>query len=75
MLTPRQREVAELVAEGLSNAEIAQRTRLRLRTVENYLGEIYLYYGIEAGPTGANRVKLVDTIRDDLQLQAMMGEI
>jgi DNA-binding NarL/FixJ family response regulator len=36
-LTDRQREVAELVAEGLSNEEIAQRLFLSLATVKSHL--------------------------------------
>jgi DNA-binding CsgD family transcriptional regulator len=36
-LTPRQREVAELVAAGLSNKEIADRLITSVRTVEGHL--------------------------------------
>jgi DNA-binding CsgD family transcriptional regulator/tetratricopeptide (TPR) repeat protein len=36
-LTPRQREVAELVAAGLSNKEIADRLYMSVRTVEGHL--------------------------------------
>ena len=35
-LSPRQREVMELVADGLSNKQIAQRLGISSRTVENY---------------------------------------
>jgi len=35
-LSPRQREVMKLVAEGLSNKQIAQRLGISSRTVENY---------------------------------------
>jgi two-component system, LuxR family, response regulator FixJ len=35
-LSPRQKEVMHLVAEGLSNKEVALRLRISPRTVENY---------------------------------------
>jgi DNA-binding CsgD family transcriptional regulator len=37
MLTSRQRQVAQLVALGLTNAEIAERLRIGRRTVESHL--------------------------------------
>lgn len=73
-LTPRQRECAYLVAEGCSNAEIAERLTLTPKTAGTYMGYIYRYYGVDPGLTGGNRIKLVDVIREDLQQQAMMGE-
>jgi two-component system response regulator DevR len=39
-LNPRQREVLRLVAEGLSNREIAARTQLSEHTVKGYVEEI-----------------------------------
>ncbi|MBA3266589.1 MAG: response regulator transcription factor [Nocardioidaceae bacterium] len=40
MLTPREREVAELVAQGLTNREIAARLYLSERTAENHVQHI-----------------------------------
>ena len=39
-LTPRQREIAMLVAAGLTNNQIAERLILAPRTVRNYVGHI-----------------------------------
>jgi DNA-binding CsgD family transcriptional regulator len=45
-LTPRQLEIAELVSEGSSNAEIAERLFLSVRTVTSHLDHIYTRLGI-----------------------------
>lgn len=45
-LTPRQREVLQLIAEGLSNAEIAGRLHLSEGTVKNTVSEIYGRLGV-----------------------------
>ena len=39
-LTPREREVAALVAEGLTNREIAERLYLSERTAQNHVQHI-----------------------------------
>jgi DNA-binding NarL/FixJ family response regulator len=45
-LTPREREIAALVAEGLTNAEIAERLTLTPGTVGNHLGHILRTLGV-----------------------------
>lgn len=45
-LTPRQAQVLALLAEGLSNAEIASRLFLSLRTVENHVSAILTKLGV-----------------------------
>jgi DNA-binding CsgD family transcriptional regulator len=52
LLTPRHREVATLIAEGLSNEAIAERLVLTPGTVANHLGSILQRLGFE------NRVQI-----------------
>ncbi|MGC5616755.1 LuxR C-terminal-related transcriptional regulator [Georgenia sp. Z1491] len=40
-LTPREREIAVMVVDGLSNASIARHHRISVRTVEGHLGQVY----------------------------------
>jgi RNA polymerase sigma factor (sigma-70 family) len=40
-LTPREREVLAVLAEGLSTRQIANRLGLSVRTVETHIGKIY----------------------------------
>jgi DNA-binding NarL/FixJ family response regulator len=40
-LTPREREILELIAAGLTNAAIADRLYLSPKTVGNRVGEIF----------------------------------
>jgi DNA-binding CsgD family transcriptional regulator len=45
-LTPRQRDVAVLVAEGLANRQVADKLGVGLRTVESHLEEVYRRLGL-----------------------------
>ena len=47
-LSSREREVLELVTQGLSNKEIGQRLFLSLRTVENHLAATYSKLGVRS---------------------------
>jgi DNA-binding CsgD family transcriptional regulator len=47
-LTTREREVAELVATGLANKEVAARLHVSLRTVEATLSKVYAKLGVRS---------------------------
>jgi DNA-binding NarL/FixJ family response regulator len=47
MLTSRQREILELVAEGLSNSQIAKRLYLSESTIKQHLGLAYKLLGVK----------------------------
>jgi DNA-binding CsgD family transcriptional regulator len=47
-LTPAQTRVAELVAAGLTNPEVARKLHMSLRTVESHLSRVYREYGVRS---------------------------
>ncbi len=58
-LTPREREVLSLMAEGLANAGIARRLWLTDRTVETHVTSIMSKLGLESNPDENRRVLAV----------------
>ncbi len=58
-LTARQREVLELIAQGYSNAGVAERLHLGVKSVENYINTIYQQLGIGQNEPIHARVKAV----------------
>jgi DNA-binding NarL/FixJ family response regulator len=58
-LTPREREVLCLLAEGLSNRAIADRLFVTARTVEAHVKQIFLKLGLDLNPDSHRRVLAV----------------
>lgn len=60
-LAPRQREVLQLMAEGYSNAAIAERMTITPKSVETYVNAIYQELGLsgEAGVSARVRATLI----------------
>lgn len=56
-LTTREREIAELVAAGLANKEIAARLFVSVRTVEANLSKVYAKLGVRSRTELAGRLK------------------
>ena len=59
--SPRERQIATLLANGCSNQEIANRLGLRLQTVKNHLSRIYRKLGVP------NRVQLAVLVVNESQ--------
>jgi DNA-binding NarL/FixJ family response regulator len=58
-LTDREREVLELMAQGMSNAGIAERLFLSPKTVERHIGSVFTKLGLDADEEGHRRVLAV----------------
>jgi DNA-binding NarL/FixJ family response regulator len=55
-LTPRERDVLALLAEGMSNQGIAESLRVGSAAVEKHVTSIFQKLGLEVSPTGHRRV-------------------
>jgi len=65
VLTPRQREVLQLVAEGHSNKEIASRLNVALKTVETHRTELMDRLGIHGVASLVRYAILVGLVRPE----------
>lgn len=61
-LTPREKEVAQLILQGLSNEEIANELSLTVKTIQNYINSLYTYYNLHH--TNGARMKLILAIKN-----------
>jgi DNA-binding NarL/FixJ family response regulator len=64
-LTPRQREVLDLVIEGLSNKEIAERLVLAEATVKVHITAILRAYGV------SNRTKAISAVQREREKESL----
>jgi DNA-binding NarL/FixJ family response regulator len=60
-LTPREREVLQLLAEGLTNQAIADRTGITLRSAEKHVSSIFVKLGLP--DTGSDHRRVLAAIR------------
>lgn len=60
-LSPRERDVLSLVAEGMSNAGVAERLHIAERTVETHVTAIFQKLGLTDDPVSHRRVRAVLT--------------
>jgi DNA-binding NarL/FixJ family response regulator len=58
-LTPREREVLELMAEGRSNQAISERMYVTMRAVEKHVTSIFAKLRLPASPEQHRRVLAV----------------
>jgi DNA-binding CsgD family transcriptional regulator len=58
-LSPREHQVLELIARGLSNAAICQELHLSIKTVEPIIGAIFTKLGLDADSANNRRVLAV----------------
>jgi DNA-binding NarL/FixJ family response regulator len=58
-LTPREREVLELMAQGRSNQGIADKLVITLRSAEKYVSSIFSKLGLPSGESDSRRVLAV----------------
>jgi len=72
-LTPRERQIVELLLQGYETRDMAKTLGIANRSVKQHLNNMYDRYGID---TGVKRVKLAVLIyKEDLCLQDTKGSV
>ena len=61
-LTPREREVLDLVAEGLRNADVAERLSIAPGTVRRHLENAYAKLGVHTRTAAVARLRRRDLL-------------
>lgn len=61
-LSPREREVLALMAEGWSNRAIGERLDVELKTVETHVSRVFTKLRLDADRAGNRRVRAVLTL-------------
>jgi LuxR family maltose regulon positive regulatory protein len=61
-LTPREKEVLELLAAGLSNREIGEQLVISPQTVKKHTGNIYGKLGVSSRTEAAARARALDLL-------------
>ena len=64
-LTPRERQIAFLAAQGLTNRQIGAETGLSINTVSNHLKRVYAKLGVQSRTELAWRLQYLDMPADD----------
>ena len=73
-LTPRQKEVLSLVAQGYTNGAIAEKLVIAIKTVEKQLNLLYQELGADRGTSTLHpRVKAVLMYLDDTQTEGQLA--
>jgi DNA-binding NarL/FixJ family response regulator len=63
-LTERQKQVARLVADGMSDKEIAEELKVTRATISSTLTRIYALAGLDNKFDGNIRVRLANMVRE-----------
>ena len=66
VLRPREREIMGLIADGLSNRQIAARLVITEKTVKNHICSIYQRFGVSDRSQAVSRWRELSSISDSL---------